>query len=259
MSGTGSTPDLLSEILVDISSWRETLGRSTTVWADDIAIEPGMWSAFTGHKSADYNIVVCHDGPRATVIPACLDRVAGLGAPCLVMVAGTSLAEVRALGDAGFVCIGAAPFMAAALVADRDDPRVERLSYQHYPEVRGVLEQAYGLSPATASTAIPDRIATMANISLWGVREQGTLVSCVATHTEADVLSIWSMSTLPVYRRQGYGKVLMQSIMTRTRESGTRAVICSASMDGEPLYAALGFRVIERWQLWSRPRWVLGR
>lgn len=259
MNSTRSTRDLLGEISAEPSVWRDVLGRSTAVWATDITIQVGMWSAFTGHRSADYNIVVCHDGPPAQAVPAGLDRATDLGAPCLMMVTGTSLADVRTLADAGWVCIGAAPFMAVAPADDRDDARVELVAPADYSQVRGLLEPAFGLSPETASVAIPDRLGSMTNVSVWGLRERDTLVSCVVAYAEADVLSIWSMATPPVHRRRGYAKALMQSVMARSGGSGVRAVICSASPDGAPLYSALGFGVIERWQLWSRPRWVLGR
>ena len=259
MSRTQPTSALVSEISINPPAWREVLGRSTAVWATDIRIDTGVWSAFTGHKSADYNIVVCHDGPRGEGIPAGLDRVAELGAPSLLMVAGTSLGDVRAAVDAGWVCIGAAPFMAVAPVATEVDARVECVAPEQYPEVRGLVEAAFGLSPETALAAIPDRIRSMTNISVWGLRERDALVSCVVVYTEADVASIWSMATPASYRRRGYAGALMRSIVARSAESGARAVICSASTDGEPLYSALGFGVIERWQLWSRPRWVLGR
>jgi hypothetical protein len=38
-----------------------------------------------------------------------------------------------------------------------------------------------------------------------------------------------------------------------------RLALHYSSYVGLPFYRALGFEELEHWQLWSRPRWVLGR
>lgn len=50
----------------------------------------------------------------------------------------------------------------------------------------------------------------------------------------------------PAYARQGLGRLLFHTCATAARAAGFHELTLLATLPGEPLYAALGFRVVER-------------
>jgi len=84
-------------------------------------------------------------------------------------------------------------------------------------------------------------------------------MACLAAVRIEDSLAIWSMATAPDERRRGYGRDLVQAVLSDAAAQGATECLLHSSGEGEPLYYELGFEQLERWQMWSRPRWVLGR
>lgn len=52
---------------------------------------------------------------------------------------------------------------------------------------------------------------------------------------------VTSVFTDPAYRRRGYSRAIMQGLLRWFRERDVGRVDLHASVDGEPLYRALGF------------------
>lgn len=55
---------------------------------------------------------------------------------------------------------------------------------------------------------------------------------------------IGSMSTDPAARRQGHGRAVFEALMGWFAEQGVPRIDLRATPDGQPLYAAAGFRVL---------------
>jgi predicted acetyltransferase len=66
------------------------------------------------------------------------------------------------------------------------------------------------------------------------------------------------MATLPGNQGHGYGRRLIQVALREQLEKGATGSLLHSSVAGENLYRNLGYEVIEYFQMWSRPRWVLG-
>jgi ribosomal protein S18 acetylase RimI-like enzyme len=75
----------------------------------------------------------------------------------------------------------------------------------------------------------------------------------------ATASTVWSMSTPPDQQRRGYGDRLLRAVLSNVVEAGSEEILLYSSPSGERLYRSVGFRVVEYWQQWSRPRWILGR
>lgn len=67
------------------------------------------------------------------------------------------------------------------------------------------------------------------------------------------------MATALAARRCGYGAAALGAALSAAADEGATSSLLSSSAAGEPLYRALGYRELERWHQWSRPRWVLAR
>ncbi len=259
-----------------LDRWRDELGASAALWAGGgrHAIEADRWLAFSRAKSVDYNLVVCH-GPGPDVVRRSLDDVGAEGVPVVIMLAGRALASAQPLVDAGWVCIGAQPLMlltdptgsADSVSADSvstdavsTDTAVDRITGPaDLAEARLVVAEVFDISPAMAAVAVPDRVTDGADLSAWVLREQGRMAAVTAAVRRGEGLAIWSMATPPDLRRRGYGRRLLRSVLAQAETEGVDHSLLYSSPEAEPLYRSLGYRVLERWQLWSRPRWVLGR
>lgn len=51
----------------------------------------------------------------------------------------------------------------------------------------------------------------------------------------------------------------MRVVHEHAAARGARASILYSPIAAEPFYRSLGYCVLEHWQLWSNPRWILGR
>ncbi len=72
-----------------------------------------------------------------------------------------------------------------------------------------------------------------------------TPVATVATVVAAGAVGIYSLGTLPGYRRRGYGEALMRAALARAyRETGIERTILQSTAAGLSLYRRMGYRSV---------------
>ncbi len=241
---------------------RRILGEAARLWVagGTHIVEDGWWAALSGRASVDYN-VVCWHGPDPAIADG-LDLIAKAKVPAVQMLAGPALGSAQLLADAEWVCIGTTPVMRLDLATTEgwpDDPAVQIVGLDGLAPVHEVVATTFGIPPELAAVAVPELAATDPDIEVWSLVDDGVLKSCVAIIMVDGVVVGWSMATPPSLQRQGLGRRLLMTLLRRMATQGRQQALCYASAQGEPLYAALGFEVTEHWQVWSKPRWVLGR
>ncbi len=241
---------------------RSRLGASAA-WAgsEGVKLRPDAWWAFSGAPSAALNIALAHGpGPSLGTV---LDEVRIANVPAVVMVAGSALAHVQELVELDWIRIGSVPFMTLGLDSGGSVspcPSVRRLEPYELSAAHGLVDEVFGLGPDLAAVAIPQSAAGTPDRSVWGFFDDaGALTSCLATVRVEDTVVVWSMATMAARRRCGYGAALLRAALADAAAGGARDSLLYASPAGEALYRAFGYRVLERWQQWSRPHWVLGR
>jgi GNAT superfamily N-acetyltransferase len=253
--------------------WRAKVGASAAVWSSGglHLVEEGRWVALSGAKSTHGNAIFCSDDDLETVSRSLAD-VAALGAKSVIMLGGPALGSAHVLVLAGWGCIGVTPFMhLAAADVDRSvrDTAVRRLGPADVEAARDVVNDAYDDEQAVVgAVAVPDAVMSggvgqpgpdARSAGLWGIEIDGELASVVLASTVGDASTIWFMCTRRTHRRGGYGRRLISAVLTELVAAGTEHVLLYASEAAHPLYRSMGFGVIEYWQAWSRPRWVLPR
>jgi hypothetical protein len=254
----------------DLAMLRSLLGATTELWAgaSGVQVEPGRWSAFSGARSVDYNVIMVHAASGGTLLTRSVEEVKEARVPALLMVGGEALGEVQHLVEASWVCIGSVPFMALDLhgsPADRQgidggQAAVRRLDEEAAEAARALVDEVFGVGPELALVAIPRETSSRPGQSVWGAFDDGgELASCLAAVRAEDIVGIWSMATRASARQRGHGARVLRAALADAAGAGARMSLLHSSVDGERFYAAIGYRVLERWQLWSRPRWVLGR
>jgi GNAT superfamily N-acetyltransferase len=247
--------------------WR-ILGSSARLWAapDHHVLMPDSWLAFSGEANVNYNVACCRAPSTAILTEQCLQPVLELGKPAIIMLAGAGLASAQKLADAHWVTVGALPLMAlhkssARLTVETGSSAEtggRALEKQELPLARQLLAATYGLDDASAAAAAPDRAVENADTAVWGLYDEGRLVSCATTVVEDGWVVLWSMATRPESQGRGYGRRLLRTALSVAFENGASGALLHSSVAGEKLYRSLGYEVVEYWQLWSRPRWVIG-
>jgi GNAT superfamily N-acetyltransferase len=247
----------------ELARLRGLLGESTVLWAGagNLSTHPGGWLALSGGSSVDYNIALCHQSGQGQNLQSMFDELLARRLPVILMVAGAALGDVRVLSDAGWICIGATPLMEIDLttIAHDPDPGVRTLALEELPLARALIQDAFGIPPELALIALPDTATRVAGQAVWGLYDDGELVSCAAFVRVQEAIVGWSVATPERFRRRGYAGRLLRTVMAHSAEQGATRSLVYASAMGELLYTQLGFRELEHWQMWSRPRWVLAR
>ena len=228
-------------------------------------VTPERWLTLSGCPSTDFNVILCYGDERGDwgpLLAESLDDVKAAKVPSVVMVTGAALGSVQVLIDAKWVCIGEVPLMhlaAAAVPPDPHDDAVRVLGAEDLEDVRAIVSETFGLPPDITELGIPDATVEPGPFVLWGVELDGRLVSVAASVRAGTSAAFWSVATPPSEQRRGHGQRLFASVHPRLRAEGVEDFLLYASGPGQSLYRRLGYTVVENWQQWSYPRWVLGR
>jgi GNAT superfamily N-acetyltransferase len=187
-----------------------------------------------------------------------------LRSPAVIVVAGPALGNVQTIADAGWVCIGVRPFMQRRARFDSvpaDPPRPGRLVFTELT-TRAEMREAWRLSSAALggeTGPVASDIETLDGLRVWALREDDEIISCASTVEVEGIIGVWNVATRESRQRSGFGTRLLQSVHTACEHSSNvEHFLLHSSPSGSMLYESLGYRTIEWWQAWSRPRWVLG-
>lgn len=242
---------------------RRVLGAAAHLWAAPgrHTVEPEWWTAFSGELSAFYNVACCQSSDNDVLVDHCLQPLLDLKKPGVIMLAGPGLATAQMLADAGWVVVEALPLMVldGPNLPDVDGAGVRALTEEDLPEARALLADTYSTSDAAAAAALPLRAVKEADLGVWGLFDGDRMVSLLTGATEDGLVVVWSMATRAHDQGNGYGRRLLATALRSRFEAGAEGSLLQSSAVGERLYRGLGYEVVEHWQLWSRPRWVMSR
>ncbi len=243
---------------------RRTLGAAGRLWAapEHHHVDDEWWIACSGRMNVNYNVAFCQSSDPDVLLEHCLQPVLDLGRPAIIMLAGAGLAGAQQLAGAGWVGVGALPLMTltrstGGSVPGGDGSGVRELPVQELPAARELLADTYGLDDASARAAIPDGIVERDDMGAWGLFDGRDLVSCFTGVVEDGLFVVWSMATRVRRQGRGHGHRLLAAVLDRQFDDGVSGSLLQSSVAGQKLYRGLGFEVVEYWQLWSRPRWVM--
>jgi predicted GNAT family acetyltransferase len=124
------------------------------------------------------------------------------------------------------------------------------------------MREAWRLSSAALggdTGPVVSDIETLDGLRVWALREDDEIISCASTVEVEGIIGVWNVATRESRQRSGFGTRLLQSVHTACEHSSNvEHFLLHSSPTGSTLYESLGYRTIEWWQAWSRPRWVLG-
>jgi GNAT superfamily N-acetyltransferase len=244
------------------SELRQALGNGARLWSspDLHQVHPEWWVACSGELNVNYNVACCQSSDNDVLVECCLQPILDLRKPGIIMLAGPGLATAQKLAEAGWVCVGGLPLMLLTeLAAPIGEGGGRALSMDELPAARELLIDTYGLDDGSASAAVPDLAVEDGSMGVWGLFEGDRLVSAFTSTLEDGLMIVWSMATRINCQGRGYGRRLLGSVLGEARAGSASGSLLQSSVAGEKLYRDLGYSVVEHWQLWSRPRWVMGR
>ncbi len=245
-----------------VDQWRQALAESGALWTSGGLFDAsaGWCAAFSGAPVVDFNTVFCWGDDAANLCTRAVTEVQKAAVPALAFVAGPALGGVQIFADAKWICIGQAPMMLFALEDLRSEPEhaVRLLSPDDFEDAWVIGGDAHRLPASVAAISLPAR-SDDPHVGIWGLYEDGTLRSVMATYRTGGGVGVWSVATARANHGRGYGRRLTCSVLWHLRAAGATHAVLLSSVEGGPLYRNLGFRTIDNWQMWSRPRWVLGR
>lgn len=242
-----------------VSLLRDELGASAALWAPaDHRVEADRWSAISGAHDIGYNLVVCHGSASRDVVADSIEAIATSKVPTLLALAGEASNSSQVADDAGWIRVGDRAFMARSNIPAPVDPAAHRATPEELPAVRQVLATTFETELDMAAVALPDPRWWPPGSEVWLIEEAGRPAAVTAAVRVGSGVAIWSTATLPDCQQRGYGRRLHQSVLAAALNSGADHSVLLSSQVGEPFYRSLGYQVVERWQQWSRPRWVGG-
>jgi GNAT superfamily N-acetyltransferase len=216
--------------------------------------------ACSGELNVNYNVACCQSSAPDALIEGCLQPILDLGRPGIIMLAGAGLANAQRLAEIGWVTVGALPLMVLTPPSGSFTGRsgARALSTDELPAARELLTDTYGLDDCSAIAAVPDGVVTSEDMEAWGLYDGDRLVSVFTSVVEDGLAIVWSMATRPDCQGHGYGRTLLESALGQLIERGATGSLLQSSVVGQKLYDGVGYSTVEHWQLWSRPRWVMG-
>jgi GNAT superfamily N-acetyltransferase len=246
----------------NLTELRRTLGAAAKLWATPELhqVTDDWWVACSGRMNVNYNLACCQSSRPDALVEHCLQPLLDLGKPAIIMLAGSGLANAQRLVESGWVTVGALPLM---VMDDRtpttiDGAGARSLTDDELPLARELLIDTYGLDDGTAEAAVPGLALEREDMGVWGLFDGGRMVSCFTSIVEDGMLVVWSMATRTDCQGRGFGRQLLGSVLNDQFDKGATGSLLHSSVAGEKLYGALGYSTVEYWQLWSRPRWVIG-
>lgn len=255
-SGQGS---LLVDAPVPLEIARAAYGHGASAWAHrDKTVERTWWLALSGALDSDYNQALLHGDDAGEVLPEVLARVDAVGQPSVVAFAGAGLASAQQIADEGWVCVGALPFMYRGPRPGIADTRVRCLAEADLAAARAVLTATFGISADAAASLFRPSLLARGNVRTWGLFDPALVSVAVTVEVGAGLYVGWALATAPGLQHRRYGSSLLRHIDDWYDRHGGLGSLHLATSAGARLYAARDHTTLEHWQLWSKPRWILG-
>lgn len=223
-------------------------------------MEDGWWIALTGAPDPSYNLALVYDGNVRKNASEVLERVLAEETRSVIMLAGVGLNAATVMADAGWVCVASSPLRAMPNIPWEADSSVKVLDGAELSGARELAGDVFGVDLASAELVYSSKYTDgRVERLVLGLIEDGDLQTAAMLSFGQPISTAWAGGTRTTGRRKGHGlRVVRQVARTAYSEVGEGSVCFLGSDVGNGLYDAAGAEIIEYWQMWSRPRWLLG-
>lgn len=159
----------------------------------------------------------------------------------------------------GMNCIAESPGMDANELSEQKR-RLPLLEFRQVWDVEArsdfsaIVCACFHIPPAMAGAVYAKQEFWTGQLRAWVGYHGGRPVTVAAAVASSGVLGLYSVATLPEYRRMGYGEVAVRHAVARSRESGMKGpLVLQSSPVAYSLYKELGFRRRTRFFIFATP------
>ncbi|MEU4173349.1 GNAT family N-acetyltransferase [Streptomyces sp. NPDC026665] len=155
--------------------------------------------------------------------------------------------------DLGLTASSQSPFMTRSLAGDSAIPlatetlHVRRVSGEEHELYAAVLAAGFE-APLEIFTAIspPSALDAPAMTAYLGEVDGEPVATAFAVRVR-DYVGVFNISTLPQFRRGGYGRAITAAVLRDARDAGASTAFLLSSDMGFRVYESLGFRTTTQW------------
>ena len=116
---------------------------------------------------------------------------------------------------------------------------------------RDVQVRGFGTDPDVAEASAPWAAVRAVETAYAVGLVDGEPVTSALSVTSGDTVAVFGVTTAPAHRSRGYGRAITAAVVAEGVRRGGRLAWLQASSMGESLYAAMGFRTVERYAVWA--------
>ncbi|MGP0032461.1 MAG: GNAT family N-acetyltransferase [Acidimicrobiales bacterium] len=133
-------------------------------------------------------------------------------------------------------------------------PVTDERGLRHFSAVNAEAYATYGMPPEvfTDSFDRPARLLADDHVGVVVAYRDGQPVATALTFLSGGIASLQWVGTVPAARQSGLGRVVTQAATNVAFARGAAACTLQASVMGEPLYTALGYETLYRYQNYVR-------
>lgn len=222
-------------------------------------VRDGVAAMVHGSPVAPLNAVVCGRRGAVASATALLDAVAEGGLPhCLQVRDGDPAADLLARSR-GLVAADEVPLMlldAAAVpaaLASAPPAAIRVLGAGELDAHVDALVAGFDVPEDAFASIRGGDVLSRDGVRAYVVEEGGVPVATAMGMTLGAYVGVFSVATVPAYRRRGYGAALTARAIADGAAAGARTALLQSSAAGRTVYERLGFRVAERWTVWVTP------
>ena len=177
------------------------------------------------------------------------------GLPGSIAVLSPAASEAAdAAADLGMASGGAAPFMCAhAADARRVEHEyvVERVSdMDGVMDAADVIADAYEIGPELVRAMLGPVFSDLPNADLFMARREGRALAAAGTGRSGSTVGIYAVGTRLAHRRRGAAAATLSAALDYHVRAGAHLFGLLSAPDAEPLYAGLGFAVVDHARIW---------
>ncbi|MBI5959547.1 MAG: GNAT family N-acetyltransferase, partial [Chloroflexi bacterium] len=115
---------------------------------------------------------------------------------------------------------------------------------EHLDQIKRVLSEAFATGSSVNRRVIRPTHLGDPTIVHYLVHADNEPAACATVALCSGMASIWNVATRYAFRRRGYARAIMLTLLDDLRDQGYHASTLMASPNGYPLYEGLGYREI---------------
>lgn len=220
--------------------------------------EHGTFVAYVcGHPFPPFNGVMATSRPgRVDELDAALDRVVASGLPHLLRMRHGDAGTDNRLTERGYVLAETDPAMVLERAADVTVPWVDGLAVEEVHGADGLAEhldvvcEAFDSPRELTEQVVTVELMADADAHVYVGRVGGEAVTTAVAYRTGESVGVYSVGTPISLRGKGYGAAITaHAIADGVRDGASWAYLMSSEL-GFGVYAGLGFRTVDHWDLW---------